>query len=229
MAKNCGCFTWPRVVIFVLILGVAGVLIWFFAPIDDSVKDMVPQPNGTPSAGEPTAAPVENGYEFMQCDDMSNCCNGLEEICDLGVDEILWATSHNAMATRENGFLFGYNHLYGLESSLKAGYRCLSIDICNCFGEYQLCHGICTIGARDPKEVFTTIVDFLSNNPTEVIMINVEVNSEVSDEVDLNYFASILNDNVGGFSDRLYVHDPTQTWPTLRNLTDSDKVCTIHC
>lgn len=235
MAK--GCCSWPRFIVLVIILAVAGVLIYLFVPFDASAaQNLIPQPTVSPateptgSAGEPTAAPgVEISYEFMQCQDMSNCCNGLEEICDLGVDEILWATSHNAMATQENGFIFGYNHLYGLETSLKAGYRGLSIDVCNCGGEYQLCHGICQIGARDPTEVFTNIVDFLNENPTEIIMINLQVNSEVSDEVDLNYFASLLNDNVAQFSDKLYVHDPSQTWPTLRDLTGSKQVRSNHC
>lgn len=242
MAKKC--CTWPRVIIIVLILAVAGVLIWLFAPIDKNVNNVVPQFNGTfggmgndgsdgneggdgnDGGGGSTSPPVEYSYEFIQCQDMSNCCNGLEEICDLGVDDILWATSHNAMATKENGFIFGYNHLYELESSLKAGYRCLSLDVCNCGGEYQLCHGICDLGARDPTEVFTNIISFMQDNPTELIMINLQVNSEVSDEVSLNDFSSLLN-NVPGFGERLYVHDPTQSWPTLRTLKDSGQVCFI--
>lgn len=237
MAKTCGCCSWPRFIILVILLAVAGVLIWLFVP-EDSVKDIVPQPN-VPTAtepaaapgdnSEPTAAPVDNSYQFMQCQDMNNCCNGLEEICDLGVDDILWAMSHNAMSSQETGFLLAYNHLYGMENSLKAGYRGLSLDVCNCGGEYQLCHGICVIGALDPTEVFTNIVNFLNENPTEIIMINLQLNSEVSDEVDLNYFASLMNDNVAGFSDRLYIHDPSQTWPTLRDLTGSGQVRTIHC
>ena len=83
-------------------------------------------------------------YEFIQCDDTSgtgDCCNGLEGICDLRANEVLYATLHNGMATFEDGFLFGPNHKYQLESALKAGYRGLNLDLCNCGGETIFCHG----------------------------------------------------------------------------------------
>ena len=226
-----------------VLLGVVAILIWQFAPIEGTVNKVLPQLNGTDGNGDtgdggssqsggnnegdsPTAAPA--GYQFNQCadqTDLTTCCNGLDGICDLGVDEILWATSHNAMSSKDGGYFFGYNHIKQLEESMDAGYRALSLDICNCGGDYQLCHGICDLGARDPIEVFTNIVTFLNDNPSEVIMINLEVNSDVSDAVDLDTFAASLAQNVNGFSDKLYVHDDaTAAWPSLGDLTASGKV-----
>jgi hypothetical protein len=82
--------------------------------------------------GSPTASP---GYEFIQCRDGQDCCNGLETICDLRANEVLYAMPHNAMATFEDGFLFGPNHRFKLEGAVEAGYRGLNLDLCNCGGE----------------------------------------------------------------------------------------------
>lgn len=237
--KRC-CF----IALFIIILlAVAGILVYFFVPWEN-VVDKIPnfgsgnqtnsnegdEEQGETTAGAPTAAPTTTplvDYEFMQCTDVNNCCNGLEEICDLGVDDILWATSHNAMSTKEGGFIFGYNHLYNLEESLDAGYRAISLDVCNCGGDYQLCHGICTLGARSPITVFQEIVTFLNDHPSEIIMINLQVNSEAQaggGPVSLETFANLLSTNVDGFNGMLYNHDATQaSWPTLQNLKDLKK------
>jgi hypothetical protein len=142
----------------VLVLAVSGVLIWKFAPVDDAINSILPSynssttSNGGGSGGSSgtgtgdntglddaieTVIPTEGPtYPFIQCGaDQTNCCNGLETICDLGVNEILYATLHNAMATFEDGFLFGPNHRFQLEGSLEAGYRGLNLDLCNCGGE----------------------------------------------------------------------------------------------
>ena len=235
--KSSSSCTWKRIVILVIFPAiVAAALIYFFAPVDrfngndESPTETFGGDNDTETAIKsdvPSAAPTSK-FEFNQCvekNDLDVCCNGLDGICGLGVDEILWATSHNAMGTREGGYFVGYNHLYELEGSLEAGYRALSLDVCNCGGEYQLCHGVCTFGARSPTEVFNSIVKFLDDNPTEVIMINLQVASEVSDEVSLDAFAASLAQNVPGFTERLHVHeDKTAPWPTLGTLTASNQV-----
>lgn len=223
--------------VIVILLAIGGVLVYFFAPWQD-VVDKVELPSWLGGGGDdggmddnttmaPTAAPTNTplfDYQFIQCTDMNGtCCNGLEEICDLGVDDILWATSHNAMATKEGGFLFGYNHLYNLEESLRAGYRAISIDVCNCGGIYQLCHGICGIGIRDPVEVFQNMMQFLNEHPSEIIMINLQINNEAQGgyPVNLNTFSNLLFNEVEGLDAMLYNHDNvTQPWPTLQNLKD---------
>jgi hypothetical protein len=158
--ENATCCTWSRIILLVLVLAVSGVLIWKFAPVDEAINSILPSYNSTNGgstdngggtggtgsgndnnnvAGEmDTPAPTNNPtYPFMQCGaDSEDCCNGLDTICDLRADEILYATLHNAMATFEDGFLFGPNHRYKLEGAIQAGYRGLNLDICNCGGEH---------------------------------------------------------------------------------------------
>ena len=153
---NKSCCTWPRIFSLVLSLALAAFLVWYFEP-----WKKVEINNGTGNSGNsgyndmpdtikptlvatspPTPTPQ---YQFMQCDpditDQADCCNGLEGICDLRADEVMYATLHNGMATFEDGFLFGPNHQSPLEGALEAGYRGLNLDICNCGGEIIFCHG----------------------------------------------------------------------------------------
>jgi hypothetical protein len=222
----------------VLVVVVGGILIWKFAPINEAIDSVLPSFNNTGgnsgnqgygSGGDdvsPTPAPTEREkYEFMQCQDPTkDCCNGLDTICDLKVDDILYATVHNAMATFEDGFLFGPNHKFSLEGALEAGYRGINVDVCNCNGVYQLCHGICNIGSRDIKEVFTNINQFLDDNPTEVIVIPLEINNGVDEMVDIWTLYSIMTE-IPGFTEKFYVHENLiADWPTLREVIDTNKV-----
>jgi hypothetical protein len=114
------------------------------------------------TTGSPTSSPslIPDKFVFMQCEDVTkNCCNGLDSICNLRVDEIFYASVHNAMASVEGGFLFQHNHQFQLEGAMEAGYRGINLDVCKCNGQYQL--GICDHGARDPVETFASINSFL--------------------------------------------------------------------
>lgn len=145
----------------VIVLAVAGILIWKFAPVDEAINSILPNYNATGGSGSssnsgggggsgannggtttspeetvsPTASPT---YGFMQCsnpNDPTTCCNGLETNCDLRVNEIMYATLHNAMATFDDGFIFGPNHERQLEGAVEAGYRGINLDLCNCGGQ----------------------------------------------------------------------------------------------
>jgi len=236
--SNRSCCTWPRILLLVILLAVAGVCVWKFVPWEDSINNVlgaVPIPDNNSNGGgtnsniakpntvetaSPTASPM---YEFIQCDDTSgtgDCCNGLEGICDLRANEVLYATLHNGMATFEDGFLFGPNHKYQLESALKAGYRGLNLDLCNCGGETIFCHGICTLGPRKVVDVMQNVNAFLDENPSEVIIFIYQVNNDVDQQVDLNAFYDKLT-QVDGVIDKLYIHDDMDSpWPTLRDLTN---------
>ena len=185
------CCTWPRILVLVVVLIAGGVCLWKFGPWEDTINDVldsipipggsdgkIPPPNDdyipqtlTPVSGataSPTAAPPD--YDFIQCNSdgtttPSNCCNGLEGLCDLRVNEVMYATLHNAMATFENGFLFGPNHKFQLEGALEAGYRGLNLDICNCGGELQFCHGECRIAyfRASCKEFFSSKVGLIDD------------------------------------------------------------------
>lgn len=230
--------------LFVIVLTIGGVLVWNFVTWDESINvklDSVPIPDsggggryesGDDSVGESDVSiisyddafaenSVDDKYKFIQCDSNGTaCCNGLDSICDLRANEILYATLHNGMSTIEDGFLFGPNHKFQLEKALKAGYRGLNLDICNCGGEIIFCHGICTLGPRDVSDVMNGVNTFLDQNPSEIIVFIYQVNNDVDRYVDLNDFYDKLL-QIEGLTEKMYVHDgPTSSWPTLRQLTD---------
>jgi len=155
--------------------------------------------------------------------------------CDLHINDILIPIVHNAIATEDDGYPtvnaldIRPNHYRTLEESLNFGYRGLSLDICNCSPqgsnnvvEYQLCHGVCDVGSRDVIEVFTNIVKFLNANPTEIIVVIMQLEDGLFGElepVDLNTLFNTYLAKVNGLQDLLYVHrNIFDEWPTLRTL-----------
>jgi hypothetical protein len=220
---------------------VVGIIVWKVSStkqetaVDTTTPSSTEQGTSTSPALSPTTTPspiiisiTPAPFSFMQCEDatqtQNNCCNGLDNICDLGVDEIFYAGVHNAMASFEGGFLFQQNHQLQLEGALEAGYRGINLDVCNCNGEYQLCHGICNFGARDPVETFASINSFLDENPTETILIILEINNGVDETVDLDEVYNILS-GVDGLVEKIYVHnDRTAPWPSLREVVYANTV-----
>ncbi len=237
--KSQSCCTWFKVGVVGLALIVTGILIWQFAPIDNAINNVLPTFNNTASqnlgsnasslGGNATSPPTSSSfYEFMKCADPSSpdCCNGLDGgFCDMRVNEVLYATSHNANADFESGFFVTPNHQYKLEESLKAGYRGINVDVCNCGGQLQFCHGICNFGTRDVIEVLTGINDFLDENPSEVLILPIEINSGVDQPVDIDEFYGLML-QVPGFVEKFYEHqNATAEWPTLGQLVQSGQVC----
>jgi len=163
-------------------------------------------------------------YPFIQCQGV-DCCNGVDGLCDFGPDEIMWATSHNAMSSREGGLPLLYNNLFELEDALETGYRGLKLDVCNCNGNYQFCHGICFIGARPLDEVSGSIVDFLQDHPTEIILITFQLDSGADEAVSLDDFYDDLNSTTPELFEMTYVHpENAVSWPTLGELKTLGKV-----
>jgi hypothetical protein len=215
-----------------LIVAGGGVILWQFMPEESKATiqtNIEVIRNKTDDIGidipdNPLDSGVPNGgYQFHQCQDESNCCNGLDSICDLRANEILYAGVHNAMAARDNGFWISPNHRLSLERSFRSGYRAINIDIAKCDGELQLVHGICSF-SRNPAEVFANIVSFLETNPSEVILLNMQIDDDAGGEqVLLNDIYSLM-ETVEGFTSLLYSHPDTNTqWPTLRELVSSKK------
>lgn len=170
----------------------------------------------------------EPDFVFSKCDDnKENCCNGLETICDLKADEIMYAGLHNANAAFENGFLVAPNHYLSLEKALVAGYRAINIDLGKCSGQLRLIHGRCQLGQRDPVEVLGNIGTFLDKNPTEIVILNIQLvldSTTPEDRMITPEEIAALYSSVPGFARRLYDHPSVSTpWPTLRSLRDNWK------
>jgi hypothetical protein len=170
-----------------------------------------------PSAPVPpiTSPPASNPTsEFL--------CNGLLSLCDKPVNEVSFATPHNAESSADTGTLFVPNHALSLEIALQNGYRGMNLDVGKCNGELQLVHGYCVNGYRDPTEVFTNIATFLNDNPREVILMTIEINSDTGGAVTVDEIYALLQ-SISGFLDLVYVRPESATgWPTLEELIDAD-------
>lgn len=146
-------------------------------------------------------------------------CNGLALNCHRRANEIMYATVHNAMSSRENSFL-AYNNLFQLEDALMAGFRGLTMDSCDCARiGIQLCHGVCIAGFRRPIATFTAIVDFMKKNAHEVVILEIEVGDES--------LGPLFDDlqQIEGFSDLMYQHPGgDEEWPKLKEMIEMDKV-----
>mmetsp|Transcript_35226 Transcript_35226/g.51743 ORF Transcript_35226/g.51743 Transcript_35226/m.51743 type:complete len:387 (+) Transcript_35226:43-1203(+) len=251
------CCKLPRLLAIVTILVAAGVCIWQFAPWeaalssiqDISLDDVLPDFNLTDdessTEGDTGTGSTPSDFVFNQCEievakeertgtdssssleEFNKCCNGLSSNCDFRVNELMFATIHNAMSTKEDGFFIGANHLYSLEKGLKKGYRGLLLDVCDCSDdenkiELVLCHGVCIDSYhRDIIEVLENIVEFLKNNPGEVLLIDLEMSHDDIEHMDK--LVEIM-DSVEGFMDLLYDHPSADSeWPVMGDLVNDKK------
>lgn len=214
-------------VVLVVLIGVGGgLLIWQYVPEKhkESIAEVAQGGTLPISTGREGDAPPPT-YIFNQCQDQSNCCNGLDGICDLGVDDIMYAGIHNAQSSGQDGFYLAPNHDYNVIASLEYGYRLLNFDIGVCNGELMFVHTICKLGTSDPTTTFTAINQWLTDNPTEVIVIPLEIvkNAGGSDDVDLGKIYNLLL-AIDGFTERMYQKiNENCVWPTLGELVANDQ------
>jgi len=163
------CCTWKVATLFLFIVAASLVTAWVALPADDIVAKYIPKFDApaSPYAGPEAGIPGENDGSginggnsqttnmdntgigtvvpgFMQCpSNNKQCCNGSAANCGLRVDQTMFALVHNAMSSEEKGFIVGYNHQLSISKALMAGYRGLSLDVCNCNGVLQFCHNVC--------------------------------------------------------------------------------------
>ena len=154
----------------------------------------------------------------MQCPTEGQCCNGLEMNCDLRVNELMFATLHNANHD-ENPIP---NHNEGFEKALKVGYRGLNFDLCRCGDELVFCHALCGIGTRNVTEAFININSFLNDNPSEVIMLNIEMSVESPSPLDLWDHIKVID----GIPTKTYQHE-NKEWPTMGSMVKDGKQLVI--
>lgn len=210
-----------------------GVGIWRILLTDEAKDDIVSVLDGTlEDLRNYDDAYFDGGatgdYQFMQCEPTRRCCNGLESICDLPVNKVLFAGVHNAMATREDGFLLLPNHDERLEDALEAGYRAINLDVASCDGELRLVHGSCWTGSRDPTTAFANVQRFLDENPSEIVLLTLQIETDAAlfgggEDVTLDDLDALFA-RIDGLKDRFYGHPVGETdWPTLQDLIDADR------
>ncbi len=140
---------------------------------------------------------------------VTRACNGHPELCDRRVDQVVFATTHNAMSNADEGWL-APNQEFGLQAQLDAGVRAMMLDTHAWKDDLYLCHATCEFGSRPLVEGLTVLRDFLLANPNEVLVLIVQ------DEIPTADTTTSLADS--GLTDLAYVHPAGAEWPTLAAL-----------
>mmetsp|Transcript_34111 Transcript_34111/g.73931 ORF Transcript_34111/g.73931 Transcript_34111/m.73931 type:complete len:371 (+) Transcript_34111:261-1373(+) len=232
--------TWPVAAVFLVCFVATMILLLIFAPIEQGVAGAMPnfEPNqdqlewiinsNRPPTSAPTSVAVgttpSEQYQFIQCNPSEECCNGNPLNCDLRLNEMSFATVHNAMSTKESSNSLGYNHLFDLDGALLAGYRGLNLDVCKCGGRIRFCHNFCDFGDRDAAQVLLEVMKFLMN-PEHLSEIVVLIFQFSTGEATADELYEVMQD-VDGFTDLMYVHnaaDPGAEWPLMRDLLNQDQ------
>jgi hypothetical protein len=141
-------------------------------------------------------------------------CNGHAALCGRRFDEVAYATTHNAMANKADGFI-GPNHMEDVPTQLADGVRGLMLDIHMHEGEVALCHANCDWGMMPLVEGLGQIRDFMEAHPREVLTILFE--TYVSNEDTGAAFV------VAGLEEMLHAQITGEPWPTLQEMIDSGR------
>ena len=141
-------------------------------------------------------------------------CNGLKDLCDRKLHEVSFLRTHNANASEEREYSpFAMNHFFAIPTQLKDGVRALNLDLYDYEGELLFCHGYCDLGSQPADELVREILDFLSDNPNEVLVIDLQ---DESNGRSAEAFLSLEN--------HLYARNvDLDSWPTLGELIQDEK------
>ena len=90
------------------------------------------------AADEGAPAGTGSFYYVVSCEATPRRCNGHAELCDRRFDEVAHATTHNAMSSEQDGWIFP-NQSFDVPRQLEAGVRALMLDTHDWFGEASLC------------------------------------------------------------------------------------------
>lgn len=153
-------------------------------------------------------------------------CNGFEELCLKRYSEVAYATTHNSMSNKEDGWV-AYNQKYPMKKQLEDGIRALMLDTyyfsettdgdsdTESENQTYLCHGDCFFGKKILKDGLKDIADFLSENPNEVVTIVFE--SYISAESTKDAFVE------SGLIQYVYTYDDNIGWPTIGEMVALNK------
>ncbi len=144
-------------------------------------------------------------------------CNGVASLCDRPFDEVVFATSHNAMSNDAESWL-APNQQVTVPDQLDAGIRSLMLDTWYWGGDAVLCHGGevvpglgCDLTGQKPLDVgLAELTTYLDTHPHEVLSIIFE--SYISEADTAADFAT------SGLLGHVHVQSVGAPWPTLRDL-----------
>ncbi|MEZ4268918.1 MAG: hypothetical protein R3F39_21385 [Myxococcota bacterium] len=143
---------------------------------------------------------------------LPRACNGHAALCDRAFSAVSFATSHNAMSSADDDWLFP-NQGHDLSRQLDDGVRGFMLDTHDDKGVAMLCHGTCLAGSEPLDAGLARFTAFLDTHPDEVIAFIFE--AYISADATVEAFET------AGLIDRVHVQDPKAPWPTLAALLDA--------
>jgi hypothetical protein len=152
----------------------------------------------------------------------TTACNGVQGLCQVSVNNVMFAVMHTANAALDAGYSPFYSHVGTLEAALAAGIRGINLKMGLCDGQVRLKDGMCNIGTLDPVVTLGNILGFVQANPNEVVVVTLRI-----DDSDPNQMASYAQVyqvllSVPGFVDNMYAYTGGD-WPTLQDMIDADR------
>lgn len=144
-------------------------------------------------------------------------CNGMEALCERRVDEVVFAGTHNAHASEDEGFEVGVvaNQFSGLDVQLRDGIRAFMLDTYEENGELVLCHGTCVIASTPLVDALEVFRKFLEASPNEVLVLIVEDYISAAQTQQVFEAAKLVP--------YLYAQPADEPWPTLGAMIDSGR------
>ena len=141
-------------------------------------------------------------------------CNSQTGLCALRYDEVLYATTHNAMSNAEDGWGLP-NQNRSVLHQLDDGVRGFMLDLHEWEGQVQLCHGTCyAIGNRPLVEALVELDAWLDAHPREIVTIIFE------DYVPAEDTAAVFEES--GLLARCHAQPEGEPWPTLGEMVARD-------
>lgn len=142
-------------------------------------------------------------------------CNGYTELCPRRLDEVVFATTHNAMSNQEDNWI-APNQPLPIRRQLQDGVRGLMLDTHkDADGVPSLCHGSCAFGKKPLTDGLAEIAAFLTCNPREVVVLIFE--AYVTPEETAAAFEE------SGLVQFVRVQPAGEAWPTLAELIDKNE------
>jgi hypothetical protein len=149
-------------------------------------------------------------------------CNGVTGLCDIPVNNVLFATVHNAASIK--GVVTSFpNHERNMVEALEYGYRGLNVDVGMCDGVFRLLHGSCALGSAPLDEGLRNITSFVTRNVNQVLLMPIQLDFNAGGGFTVQALQDYIAATVPEFLNLLYVHVAGNAWPTLGQLINAGK------
>ena len=150
------------------------------------------------------------------CQPTPSVCNGHAELCGRRYDEVTFAGTHDAYASRAYGYEAA-DQSRTLTEQLADGVRVLHFEMLPNLPDYDqalLCHSFCPLGQRPLADALAEVKAFLDAHPTEVLTLLTESSLLTTDVIAKGFDAS-------GILPIVRTQPRGAPWPTLGEMIAS--------